>query len=101
MGDWPLLLLPIGVVLIHFLQFLLFLMRRNFLILFFVSFQFGRGASEALISLCARQATAGRLTTVAEALFFTGDMSENIVSTLLNALILTITAMAVLSSHIM
>ena len=76
-------------------------MSRNFFILFFVSIQIGRGASVTLISLYARQATTGCLRAVAEPLFFTGDMSRNIVSTLLNVLILTITAMAVLGSHIM
>lgn len=59
---------------------------RYFLILCSVSFQTGRVASGTLISLCARLATAGGLRAVATALFFVGDTSENIVSTLLNAL---------------
>ena len=75
-------------------------MSRNFLILPFVSLQIGPGASVALISLYARRATDGRLRAVAAALFFTGDTSENIVSTLLNALIIII-AMAVINSDIM
>ena len=46
-----------------------------------------------LVSCCARRATAGGLTAVAAALFFIGDTSENIVSTLLNALIIEIAAL--------
>lgn len=51
-----------------------------------------------LISLCARRPTAIDLRAVATALFFIGDTSENFVSTLLNALMLTMTA---LDSNIM
>lgn len=71
---------------------------RDFLILCFVSFQIGLVASVMLISLCVRRATAIDLRAVATAPFFIGDTSENFVSTLLNALMLTMTA---LDSNIM
>ena len=64
-----------------------------FLILCPVSFQTGRVASGTLTSLCARLVTAGGFRAVATALFFVGDTSENIVSTLLNALIGAIAAL--------